>query len=210
MVMKIIAAFSQLAGGKDSSCDYLVKKLNEEAIEKWQRIGFAYAVKKVFMDTFEVSWEFIEEWKRKEEVPEGFNMPIRKCLQFIGDGFRQIQSNIWIKLVLRNKFPIVISDGRYINEARIIKESGGINFLIYRPGFENDDPNPSESQIKSVVQWCANQGEEGEIKKFKNYNSAPEEVKLFDWFLKNDGDLSCLYSKIDEMLIPFVNKFYDA
>ncbi len=199
--MKVITVFAQLAAGKDTVADYLATKLNNRlTLDYWKRIGFAHAVKKVFMDTFNVDWDFIEEWKRKDEIPEGFNIPVRQALQYIGDGFRQIQSDIWINTVFRNSYNVIISDGRYINEAKAVKEHNGFNILLYRKGFENNDPNPSESQIKPTVDWLAKTDISGAI----HADDTPQDVHLFDYFLRNDGTLQELYSKIDNDLFPVI------
>jgi hypothetical protein len=200
MSLKVIACAGQAESGKDTAGDYLAKKLNEIIVhedDKWKRIAFANAVKKVFMDTFNVNREFVEEWKRKDEIPEGFDMPVRKSLQFIGDGFRKIKGNIWIETAFRTSDNIIISDGRYINEAKVISEKGGITVLVWRPRFENDDPNPSESQIRPFVDYCAKNLSDGPI-------LGTDDLKYFDFFLKNDGSLEDLQKKIDQILIPFV------
>ncbi len=215
---KIIGIASQLAGGKDTIANYLVKKLNLESNEQltydwiidkrvWKRVGFADAVKKVFMDCFDVDWDFIETWKRKDETPVGFNQNIRKSLQFIGDGFRQIQSDIWIKLAFKNKNNIILSDVRYVNEAKMIKEKGGTVVAVCRPGFENDDPNPSEAQIRPIVDWCVQNCEEGPIDHnywINDMNYQRLNICFYDFFLKNEGSLEDLYAKVDNLLIPYL------
>jgi hypothetical protein len=208
-IKQIIGIASQFAGGKDTIANYLVKKLNNEVEgihdfglgpPKWSRVGFADAVKRVFMDTFGVDWDFIETWKRKDEIPPGFNQNVRKSLQFIGDGFRQIQSDIWIKTALKRD-KIILSDVRYINEAKIIKESGGIVVVVWRKGHENDDPNPSESQIRPIIDWCVENCSDGII----NYRGdEPENIQYYDFFLKNDGTLEDLYKKIDTFLLSYL------
>jgi hypothetical protein len=219
--MKLILCASQYGGGKDTIANYLVEKLGG----RWRRLGFADAVKKVFMDTFNVSWEFIEKWKRMDEIPPGFDMPIRQCLQFIGDGFRKIQNFCWIEIALRDNtlgeyitpYGKIISDGRYINEFKAIKNHEGINIIIWRKGHENNDPNPSESQIKPIVDWLVQSGLEGDItvlrtgshhQRFDTSVEIPDAVKLFDIFIRNEGNLDELYAKVDKLIIPFVEARY--
>jgi hypothetical protein len=200
--MKIIGIFGQMKNGKDETANYLVKKLNEN---KWKRIGFADAVKKVFMDSFNISLEFIEEWKRKDEPPPGFDLNVRKSLQHIGDGFRKIKSDIWIDIALRNNDKdLVISDGRYINEGKVINKNSGFAVLLWRPEFENDDSNPSEAQIKPLIDWCLETNQDGMLE-FHSENF-PEDIKNFDFFLRNDGTIADLYSRIDNFLIPCLIK----
>jgi hypothetical protein len=210
--MKVIGIGGQLGSGKDTLADYLAKRLNTRTQDDWARIGFAHAVKKVYMDTFNKNWDFVEEWKRKDEVPAGMNMNVRKSLQFIGDGFRQIQSDIWIETAFRDQKPKVISDVRYINEAKYLKEKQGVSILVWRPGFENNDPNKSESEIRPVVDWFRDQNVEGwgwsAHMTTRNLHPA---ASLFDIFIRNEGRVEDLYRKVDEIIIPYVEHcFYGA
>jgi hypothetical protein len=219
---KIIGLAAQLGVGKDTVANYLVKRLNNKMAcrgfcplspsdneERWTRVGFADAVKRVFMDSFEVDLDFIEAWKRKDEAPPGFDLNVRKALQYIGDGFRQIQGDIWIKKALKIKQSVVISDCRYVNEAKMIKENGGVTVLLWRKGFDNDDPNPSESQIKPFVEWCVGNCKDGPI---THYDSCPScgkwwsELKYYDFFLKNEGSVEELYGKVDSLLMPYLKE----
>jgi len=205
--MKIIGIFAQLAGGKDTVANHLVKNLNDFGlVPKWKRLGFADAVKHVFMQSFDVTWDWIEEWKRKDEVPPGFDLTVRKGLQHIGDGFRKIQSDVWIRTALRNGERSVISDGRYLNEAKMIKEQGGFNILLWRPGFENNDPNPSESQIKPYIDFAASQYGEGPMSDLPPIVPAPPGFSDFDYFLINNGTIEDLYAKIDNKLMQYLQE----
>jgi hypothetical protein len=195
--MYTVAFFSQFAGGKDTAANYMCGRLNDLGYGHWARKGFAHAVKKVFMDTFQVDWEFIEKWKRISEAPPGFKKNIRECLIFIGDGFRQMQSDIWIELAFRDQeHNQIISDGRYINEANYIRKKGGLNILMWRPGFENDLPSGSEQQVMPFVNDLCNRKPipEGRLDK--------SEDMPFDLFIINDGTIKDLCCKMDELVIP--------
>lgn len=207
--MKLIGAASQLCMGKDVLCDYLVESLNKSD-PGWQRGAFANAVKETFEDAFGVNRQFIEDWKRNPEPPPGFLKNIRQSLQFIGDGFRQIKDGIWIEIALRDESKkLIISDSRYINEAKAVKAKGGTMIVLYRPGFLNDDPNPSEAQIKPIVEWCANNLREGPITDCsKSYPDAPDAIQFYDYFLINEGSLQDLYDKVDRLLIPYIEEKY--
>lgn len=205
---KLIGLFSQLAGGKDTVANYLAERLNKVVSPfeaNWQRLGFADAVKKVFMNSFNVTWEFIEEWKRKDEIPPGFDLNIRKSLQHIGDGFRKIQSDVWIRTALRHPSNSVISDGRYLNEAKMIKEHGGFNILLWRPNFENNDPNPSESQIKPYIDFAIKNYHEGPISDLTIIDGILG-FEYFDYFLINNGTIEDLYAKIDNRLMHYLQE----
>jgi len=201
----IIAAFGQLANGKDTVCDYLFEKVTGK--NNWKRAAFANAVKDTFCQSFQVTREFIEEWKRIPEPPPGFILPIRQALQNIGDGFRKIVPTIWIDIALRSTNDLIISDGRYINEAIAVKNKQGLNILIYREGFLNDDPNPSEAQLRPLIEWCAKNLESGPIDS-SIYQDYPKDLSHFHYFIKNK-DKKDLLKHVDTNLLPFVNNFFN-
>ena len=229
--MFVIGVAAQAQHGKDTLADRLQEKLNEKQVKKssehyaydtstiWQRAAFAANVKKVFEDTFGVNREFTEEWKTKDEAPPGFDMPVRKGLQFIGDGFRTIRSTIWVDLCFRDNIPKIISDVRYVNEFTRVKKECGLNILIGRPDMLNDDPNGSEAMIKPYCEWAL---KAWPLNKFvdvtkcrrdvresawNNIYGAPENFELFDIFIRNDGTKEEFYEVIDTQLVPFVEKF---
>lgn len=200
--MKVIGIAGQMAVAKDTVANYLVQKLGND----WSRDAFANAVKRVYCETFNKDMDFIEKWKRISEPPPGMLMSVRQSLQFIGDGFRKMQSDIWIDIQFRKTNSRIISDLRYINELKAVKKHGGINILMYRPGFLNNDPNPSESQIKPVIECFIKNGKEGVLN--LNYDMGDDDFVEIDIFLINDGNLEDLYKKVDNMILPYiVSKF---
>lgn len=211
--MKIIAAFGQLMAGKDTLCDYLAQNLNQHssATNLWERNAFANAVKDVFCQSFGVDRNFIEKWKRIPEPPPGMLMPVRQGLQMIGDGFRQIKPDIWIDIALRKTQKQILSDGRYINEAKAVKAQNGMNILIYRDGYLNDDPNPSESQIRPVIEYCSKNLKSGIIN-HSSHNDAPEELQYFDVYLQNCGNVDEFLEKsygivVGSMFVKFTKNY---
>lgn len=213
--MKVICVSAQLCMGKDVTCDYLVQKLNDLQNENklWERSSFADSVKKIYEIAFGVDREFIENWKRNPSPPEGMQKNVRQALQFIGDGFRTIKSDIWIEIALRDESKsICISDGRYVNEAKAVRNKDGITVLLYRPGYLNFDPNPSESQLRPILLWASENLKDGpiDLETFseEQKNSMPEGVEFFDYFLINDQDLASLYAKIEGLLVPYIINRY--
>ncbi len=233
--MKVIAIAGQLNSGKDVLADFLVDRLNhrvlrdnprlgeclvpslfEISIALWNRSAFANAVKEVYEKTFAVDREFIEAWKRNPEPPPGFDKNVRQSLQFIGDGFRSIKDGIWIEIALRNeRKKLIISDSRYNNEARAIKAKGGVMVVLYRPGFLNDDPNPSEAQIGNVIRWCVQTGQvDGPINRdvppdsYDECGVTREAMDNYDLFIVNDGTVEDLYGKVDEIIVPYIANKY--
>jgi hypothetical protein len=180
----------------------------------FKRVAFADAVKNTFCNAFGVSREFLEEWKVKADPPPGFEKNIRQGLQFIGDGFRTIVPTIWLDIAFREQSNrMIFSDTRYFNEFRKIKEVGGHNILIWRPGFENDDPNGSEAQIGELIRFFKGIGlEHGPVTSelISDLASVPVSdlhpaARDVDFFLVNDEDgLERLHKKIDEDVVPWL------
>lgn len=192
--MKIIAVAGQMRNGKNEIGEYICRKM------KFSPASFASPVKKIFCDAFNVDMEFVEKWKIEKDPPPGFKKNVRQALQFIGDGFRQILPDVWIDYAIRsNPDYSVYMDCRYFNEMTKIQQKGGVNVLVWRPGFENDDPNPSESQIKPLVDYYSSKNIEGNVRRL--HKNAPTEASLIDFFIINNGDLEDLYAKVDKHII---------
>ena len=211
--MKIIATAAQLNSGKDVFSDHLAKVLNAQKNDVWVRGAFANAVKDTFCSSFGVDRDFIEKWKRVPEPPPGMKMPIRQSLQFIGDGFRQIVPDIWIDIALRGDHNMILSDSRYVNEAKAVKKKNGFVFLMYRPGYLNNDPNPSEAQIKPLVEFCVKNLREGFIPKYDKSKSLfghdiPEDLQYYDYFLVNNGSIEDLHRKTEEVIAPALVDYF--
>lgn len=205
--MFVIGVAGQAQMGKDTISDRLAEKLNESEIN-WERTAFALNVKRVYAETFAVDYDFIEKWKTDPNPPPGFDMTVRKSLQFIGDGFRKIKEEIWIDLCFRTKNPKIISDVRYVNEFRRIYNEGGLNILVGRTEKLNNDPNGSEAQIRPYVEWFLNNTTEpfNRVRDL-DLTHAPELSCLFDVFIRNDGTKDDLHKIVDEQIIPHVQSF---
>lgn len=210
---KIICFSGQQRNGKDESADHLANQLNEWNRTdfggcEWNRSSFAGDVKSTFCEMFNVNLDFIEKWKTNPEPPPGFIMNVRDSLIFIGDGFRQIQPQIWVERCFKkSKYPVILSDGRYFSELRKVRELDGINVLIYRDGFLNDVKNASESELKPLIEFYIDSGIDGPTSEYLYNRIVPlEEIKLVDYFIRNDSDLNSLYNKIDQNLVPFIQR----
>jgi len=206
---KVIAIAGQLGNGKDALADYLVERLNSNNLTgPWVRSAFANAVKEVYQNSFGVDREFIEKWKRNPDPPPGMLKNVRQSLQFIGDGFRMIKGDIWIEIALRGEAQRIISDSRYINEAKAVQAQCGFVIALWRPGFENNDPNPSESQIRPIIDWCLETKQDGPLHWTYDYelHPAPQGIENYDYFLRNDGTLEDLYEKVDNHLISILER----
>jgi hypothetical protein len=200
----IIGVGGQIGNGKDTFADYLVTKINsryEKPNDVWIRNAFAHLVKNIFQTAFNVDREFVEKWKRINEPPENFLLPVRDCLINIGDGFRKMNGNVWIDNVLRQqKEHEIIADCRYINETITIKERNGISILLWRPGFENQINNASEQEYTKFIETLKPLDFDGAI---------PKNLDIpFDLWIRNDGTIEDLHRKIDEIVVPYIDEFW--
>ena len=197
--MNDICISGQMRSGKNVTGEYICN-----CCKKYIPASFAKPVKEIFCKAFNVDQDFIEYWKVRKDLPEGFNKNIRQALQFIGDGFRSIKNDVWIQYAMQNnpEFSCYL-DGRYLNELKNIKLNKGYNILLYRPGFENNDPNPSEAQIKILVDYFCSMNKEGDVSLIRDIEV--EGSDLVDFFIINDGSLEDLYKKIDSLIIPYIS-----
>lgn len=190
----IIGVAGQLRQGKDMASDHLARSLGLD------RGAFAAGVKQVFCEYFGVDMAFVERWKVMDDPPPGFLVSVRKALQFIGDGFRSIKDDVWVeRLFSQHPDDVAISDVRYRNELAAVRERGGFNVLIYRPGFLNDDPNGSEAQIRPFVEHFLAAGREGRVEACGDFG-------LVDFFLINDAGIDEFHAKIDGLVAPFLKR----
>ena len=199
-----IGVGAQIATGKDTLADYLVTKLNlryKDPNNMWVRNAFAKSVKDIYQTAFGVDKEFIEKYKRIDTPPPGFGLPVRDSLITIGDGFRQMKSNVWIENAFRNQQNHqIISDCRYRNESHRIRELGGLTILMWRPEFENDIDNPSEQELTPFIKKLKPMNFDGII---------PTDFNIpFDLWIRNDGTIEDLYQKVDSIVIPFIDNFW--
>ena len=187
----------QARSGKDTLGGYLVQRLNNIGVPgKWERRGFGDAVKRIFMGGFGVDEDFVEGWKATAEPPPGFELPIRTCLTLIGDGFRQMKPTVWIDTLFQSsKGCLVVTDVRYLNEVQFIRQRPGVVVLLYRPGFENNIPSPSEQELVPLIQRLFDLRTEGRVWR----SDLP-----CDYFLINNGSVEDLLRKADAHIIPDV------
>lgn len=215
--MKVIGTSGQAQNGKDTIADRVMAHMERstEGREQWKRTAFAAKVKQIFCETFNVDLDFVEKWKTVPEPPPGFDLPVRKSLQFIGDGFREIQPTVWLDQPFRDRsVPLIISDVRYVNEFVRVKAEGGLNILVVRPDRMNDDPNGSEAQIKPFANWLYNHfGKEDklifDLRKFNwnLYEDFPSLIQFIDVFVCNKSTKEDLLNSIDAHLMPIVRSF---
>ncbi len=187
----VIGIGGQLENGKDILADHLGRVLPGGP---WARDAFAAEVKKVFENTFGVTREWVERWKRIDTPPPGFLKTVRQMLIDIGDGFRTFRAEVWIDKALRRSGErVILSDARYLNEMQAVKDRGGVTVAIWRPDRDNNNPNASEQQLRKYVQKFIERGVQGETGD-----------ALVDLFVVNNGGVKDLFSFADRVVVPYI------
>ena len=88
------------------------------------------------------------------------SMTAREVLQFVGtDIFRSMYKNVWVDACLRqikNDAPEIalISDVRFKNEVKAIKDNSGLVIGLKRSPYKKSDKHPSETQVEKCFPFC--------------------------------------------------------
>lgn len=126
--------------------------------------------------------ELPEEWRVYNELGYPSIYTYRSALQIIGTNlFRdQFHENTWVNALLSNiqdHEKVLISDCRFENEAKAIKNKGGIVVRVERPSIASTSTHPSETALDNYTE--------------------------FDYKIVNDGSIIELKAKVIEMLKHF-------
>ena len=157
----IIAFAGQAGAGKDTLAD-AVQRLVPSAV----RYAFASSVKHLVRDYFDTTLPAIEVWKNRGDVPPGFAVPMRRALQIVGDGFREIDPSVWarrtVRIMREEKLTVaIVTDLRYTNEMaelqQLQRETSAklLTVFVARPDQSRDDHAPSERQFARLTEAFA-------------------------------------------------------
>lgn len=202
MTKKIIGICGFIGSGKDTAADYLVN------FHEFRRDSFAATLKDAVAAVFNWDRELLEgrtkqarEWREQVDPwwAERLKMPEltpRLVLQLWGTEVcrRSFHDDIWIASLesrLRNsKDNIVISDCRFPNEIRAIKEAGGRVIWVQR----------GELPSWHIMAGKANNGDPIAAEKLKHLGIHASETAWvgtdFDYILDNNGTVDDLYERI--------------
>lgn len=165
--MVLIGLIAGKGSGKTTAAIYLTNELN--FIEK----SFADPLKKACQELFLFTNEQVNGTQEQKETPdpEWYNCTPRKVLQYVGTDLLREQMGklipelgidifthgfkIWYNQLLKENpnASVIVSDIRFQDEADTIKNLGGYIIKIDRPGLENLDNHPSETQLKKITNY---------------------------------------------------------
>jgi hypothetical protein len=202
MTKQIIGICGFIGSGKDTAADYLVN------FHEFRRDSFAATLKDAVAAVFGWDRELLEgrtkaarEWREQVDPwwSERLQMPDltpRLVLQLWGTEVcrRSFHDDIWIASLearLRNsKDNIVISDCRFPNEIRAIKQAGGQVVWVQR----------GELPSWHIMAGKANNGDAFAAEKLKSLGIHASETAWvgtnFDYIVDNNGTVDELYKRI--------------
>lgn len=191
--------------GKDTFVDYLIE--NTSTDDMFQKQSLAKPIKDILEIMFGFSHEQLYDQDYKEKIDERWGETPRKCMQNLGDlleedfpkrfpyimkktGGERIVITI-LKRFLMSKMSMykkhqIISDVRRLDEAKAIKDLGGILIKIERPGYSN--LTDSKTHIS-----------ESEISKIQP-----------DFLIENNGTIPELYTKAEELMNKILDEKKDV
>lgn len=155
--MIIIGISGKKGSGKDTFATFLEDKLVTKYNLKVVHKAFADNLKKccaILSGQFD--WVFYDQ-DNKDKKAGLLNITNRELMQKFGDLTRQLDPDIWIKLALNLDFKsepdiLIITDVRYKNEAKAIKDRGGILIRI-KSNRSVEDCHISETDLDNYTDF---------------------------------------------------------
>lgn len=137
------------------------KSLACEGLIDWTIMSFAWPLKQVCGMVFGLTDEEMNSPELKERKLDRWpHESPRKLLQRVGtDMFRQHYPEVWVQCLKNriqvasarpNEANIAITDVRFENEAKALRELGGWLIRIERPGNTTADQHPSEVEMDGI------------------------------------------------------------
>ena len=187
----LIGICGLIGSGKDTVAERLVTH------HGYKRDSFAKSLKDAVSSMFNWDRKMLEgdtkESRAWREQPDEFwskkfgkEVTPRWVLQYFGtEVMRQnMYDAIWIDSVI-NRYKgdnTVISDTRFMNEIKTIRENNGVIILVKRGELPSQEWMTSNGRHKSEWDWLDSS---------------------FDYVIDNNGTLEDLYKKVDDLIIRF-------
>lgn len=168
---KVIGIAGAARTGKDTTADFILAKIG----------GYKYSLAQPIREMLRPLGIHMEQpyWKQnKEKTIPAFNASPRRIMQTLGTewGRQTIDPNIWLNLMiarLHGRPGMIIPDVRFDNEAKAIRDRGGIIIHLTRDSAPKVEAHASENGVKAI---------EG------------------DYHINNNGDLESLQQSVNTLL----------
>lgn len=170
---KIIIAFAGKAGaGKDTAASFI----KNDNIDNVEVFAFAEPIKAASKILFNFSDDQLHCPVKKEELDDRWNKTPRQIFQWLGtDVIRKHIRDDFFLINMKNRITeskcnvIIITDVRFTNESKFIKDLGGKIFKIVRPGGKttkyNDHPTENGIPDEYIDDIITNDGTRENFKK---------------------------------------------
>jgi hypothetical protein len=208
----IVGVTGLIGSGKDTIANYLT------TFHGFKKESFANSLKDAVAHVFGWDREMLEgttkssrEWREQVDPwwAERLDMPNltpRWILQYWGTEVcrKGFHDDIWIAALehklLKSTDNVVISDCRFANEVKAIKNAGGITIRVMR--------GPEPEWYDAAIQY--NKGPNGnslwalskaKLEKLKIHASEYSSVGLsYDYYLENNGSIDDLYKQVESII----------
>lgn len=181
--MKLIGISGKKRSGKDQFVNTFLKYHADNKLEKFIHKKFAGKLKQICaLITGKLINDFSDP-QQYDMMLDGWNMTVRELQQKVGtEAFRNNVSNdTWVNALFcdwlnndRSQKGWIISDVRFPNEVKAIKDRGGIVIRINRTGLPNTDMHDSEIALDDYTEW--------------------------DYIINNDGSLEEYITKVIDVI----------
>ena len=142
IIQYLVSEPNRIKTGYDISYnDFVNEAWNEESLSGFKIKKFATKLKKRIAITWGIKISDLENREFKESMsPLGITW--RKLMQLEGEKMREIDEDYWVKALMNSiSNNCIITDLRFPNEAKAIKEKNGIAIRINRPCKECNNLN---------------------------------------------------------------------
>jgi len=172
--MLIIGLLGKAGAGKDTAA----KIIQKESGFPSKIYSFAYKLKEICCELYDIKMEYFLDSYLKETVIEKYNKTPRTILQQTGMALKEIDGKIWVRYLMKNIFEenqevSIISDVRYKEEVDAIISAGGYILKIIKVGESklsaSEQQHPSEAGVDKISDkkiFASITAEEGDLETF--------------------------------------------
>jgi hypothetical protein len=175
----ILGLGGQAGSGKSTAADYLVYRYG------FKEVTFAAPLKEAAGILYGLNPEQTN-GALKEKIDQRIGLAPREIMQRLGDACRDIWPIVFVESLLQKIYlsaerMFVVSDVRFLNEARALWRAGAVMLRLERPGA------------------AARNGVIGHVSEYE-----VEDWLGWDYRLENGGTREELYQKIDNLMPPWL------